>query len=460
MSTTTKLGDEFLRIPKLEVSGTNWVIYKDRFAWSLDARGILSHINGTGIEPKDPISTSVRTKEEFSDEEKQLDLEWKKELKEWKQGEALAKQQIASSIPDSLFMKIRAKGTAQAIWTELENHYQNRSRMVSVDLRRRLQDLKCPEKGDVVAHFATLRTMREDLSAMGHPPSEDDFYAIILGSLPPSFEPYISAVNATSSVLGKTLSADDLILTITEEYERRILRAKSGKKDESVAFYSNDSEKGRKGGSSSKKDRSIECFNCHKKGHKKPDCWAKGGGKEGQGPNQKGKTETKEKGKETAAAAKDKAEKKVDNDEEAWMALIDSNSNEEGRGDSCFDSDFVDDLFEDNQSDSSSWFTESEELTEEIVDDDLPSLYSVSDSDDERGSSDDDDLLVCESPLIPLYEEANSSLDYEVLAGAVGVKPTDVDLYDSGATRHMSGFRHRFINFVEIESKPITTADK
>src|SRR5271163_4682435 len=27
-------------------------------------------------------------------------------------------------------------------------------------------------------------------------------------------------------------------------------------------------------------------------------------------------------------------------------------------------------------------------------------------------------------------------------------------------TRHMSGFRHRFINFVEIEPKPITAADK
>jgi hypothetical protein len=55
-------------------------------------------------------------------------------MKEWKQREAITKQQIASSIPDSLFMKIRAKGTAHAIWTELENHYQNRSCMVSVDL--------------------------------------------------------------------------------------------------------------------------------------------------------------------------------------------------------------------------------------------------------------------------------------------------------------------------------------
>ena len=47
MSVSTKLGDEFLRIPKLDVSGTNWVIFKDRFTWALDARGILDHIDGT-----------------------------------------------------------------------------------------------------------------------------------------------------------------------------------------------------------------------------------------------------------------------------------------------------------------------------------------------------------------------------------------------------------------------------
>ena len=92
---------------------------------------------------------------------KLLEIEWKKEWKEWKQGEAIAKQQIAASIPDSLFMKIHMKETACAIWVELENHFQNWSHMVSVDLRWRLQDQKCLEKGDVVAHFTTLRTMHE-----------------------------------------------------------------------------------------------------------------------------------------------------------------------------------------------------------------------------------------------------------------------------------------------------------
>jgi hypothetical protein len=276
MTSTSKLGDEFLRIPKLDVSGSNWVLYKERFFWALDARGILEHINGIADQPTDPIPEKVREEKKLSDEQKVLDKEYQREFREWRQSEAVAKQQIASSIPDSLFMKIRAKGTAYEIWKELENHFQNRSRMVSVDLRRRIQEVRCAEKGDMISHFATLRMMREDLAAMGQALTEDDFYAIILGSLPSSYDPYISAVNATSSVMGKTISADDLMLTVTEEYERRNLRNKTGKKGED-AFYSNDSGKGQKGGSSSKKN--VECHNCHKKGHYKSECWAPGGGK-------------------------------------------------------------------------------------------------------------------------------------------------------------------------------------
>ena len=91
--------------------------------------------------------------------------------------------------------------------------------MVSVDLRRCLQQEKCVEKGDVQAHFLKLRTMQEDLASMGHPPSDDDMYTIALGSLPPSYNSYISAVSATSSVLGTTISADSLMTTITDEYD-------------------------------------------------------------------------------------------------------------------------------------------------------------------------------------------------------------------------------------------------
>ena len=46
--------------------------------------------------------------------------------------------------------------------------------------------------------------------------------------------------------------------------------------------------KWKKDGDKEKTDESeIICYNCNKPGHIQFDCWAKGGGKEGQGPGQK-----------------------------------------------------------------------------------------------------------------------------------------------------------------------------
>ena len=72
--------------------------------------------------------------------------------------------------------------------------------------------------------------MQEDLASMGHPPGDDEFYAIILGSLSSSYEPFISALNATSSIVGTVLSPDELIQAITDEYNHQNL-AKGSKKD-------------------------------------------------------------------------------------------------------------------------------------------------------------------------------------------------------------------------------------
>jgi transposase InsO family protein len=457
MTSTSKLGDEFLRIPKLDVSGSNWVLYKERFFWALDARAILDHVDGTGTEPVDPVpkasrdaiilsvaekaSDPTKAVKELSAAEKEKEKEWKKELKEWKQNEAVAKQQIASSIPDSLFMKIRTKGSAYEIWKELENHFQNRSRMVSVDLRRRIQETRCAEKGDMLSHFANLRTMREDLAAMGQPLSENDFYAIILGSLPASYDPYISAVNATSSVLGKTISADELMLTVTEEYERRNLKYKTGKKDDNAAFYSNDSEKGEKGDSSaSSKKKNVVCHNCHKKGHYKSECWAKGGGKEGQGPKQKGKGKSKDDSKkETGGAAAEATnskgkEKEKDSVEEAWSAMIDEAYDWGDDEKDIFES--LDDL--EGTVNNYPGFDELEEHTCHL--NNLAAPF--------RTETDPDDGAY------------TTTFSADELAGSAETRNAEVDLYDSGASRHMSGFRHKFIDLVTIEPVPITAADK
>ena len=206
-----KLGNDLMKVPMLDAGGKNWVIYKDRLLWSIDACGLVGHVDGSSTEPARPVLRPRRTAaagertpaaaaaaeagdveaqgsedlpDNLSAAETLLVQEWEKKVKEWKQGEAIVKQQIAKSIPDSLFIKIRGAKSAFEIWEALSTVFQKQSRMVAVDLRRRLQMERCGGKGDVRAHFTKLRTMREDLAALGQAIAEDDFYTIILGSLP------------------------------------------------------------------------------------------------------------------------------------------------------------------------------------------------------------------------------------------------------------------------------------
>ncbi|KAI0634841.1 hypothetical protein C8Q77DRAFT_1104310 [Trametes polyzona] len=77
-----------------------------------------------------------------------------------------------------------------------------------------------------------------------------------MGSMPTSYEPYLSAISATSRISGNVLSPDELMEALTEEYERRALRAKNAKRSDSndVAMSANDRASGSKGGKKSKKD--------------------------------------------------------------------------------------------------------------------------------------------------------------------------------------------------------------
>ena len=68
--------------------------------------------------------------------------------------------------------------------------------------------------------------------------SEQNFSVMILGSLPKSYDQFISAVTATTSVLKQELNPEDLMQTIIDEYDRRSTRSGALKeKGGDVAFY-------------------------------------------------------------------------------------------------------------------------------------------------------------------------------------------------------------------------------
>jgi hypothetical protein len=109
---------------------------------------------------------------------------------------------------------------------------------------------------------------------------------VLLESLPQSYDPYLSVLIAMSALLAMPLKPEVYIHDISDEADRQSLYKKAEKGGKKVAFAVS-SSKGEKG----KKD--IKCYNCHKKGHMKVDCWAKGSRKEGQNPKGKGKGKEK-----------------------------------------------------------------------------------------------------------------------------------------------------------------------
>jgi len=267
MSTSTKLGDDFLHVPKLAADGENWVTYKDRLQWSIDARGLLGHLDGTEKKPVDPSTLMGRGASwvpSTADEMKEI-VVYNSTNKEWRMGEAVVKQQIASTIPDTLFIQIKGLATAKEIFTYLANMFKQRSRIVSVELLRKLQELKCAEKTNVREHFDKMRTIREQLSSLGQAPTDESFAAIILGSLPASYDPHVSALMALAKVSKVTLTSDVLMSTIVDEYDRRASKAKkshSGSRNDDTAYNAQ----------TGKRSFGGTCYNCGRRGHLRRDC--------------------------------------------------------------------------------------------------------------------------------------------------------------------------------------------
>ncbi|KAF7355977.1 hypothetical protein MVEN_00927100 [Mycena venus] len=131
-SSTTKLGKYFTKLPACKANGTNWVFFRDRFLFTLDAAGLSEHFDTIAaapiapsfVDPKAPTADEVKANMEY--------LMWKRI---WKLEQAVIKQGLASVIPDSLFLKVKEAETAKGMWEKVKNEYEKKSKMVTVDLR-------------------------------------------------------------------------------------------------------------------------------------------------------------------------------------------------------------------------------------------------------------------------------------------------------------------------------------
>ena len=126
---TLKDSDIF-KVPKLLADGSNWITYKDRLWWALDARGLSDHLDDNTSEPQPPTVTTESSTTTTNSEQRGYIIH----LEKWRIDEATIKQCIASTVLDSIFNRIKSKKRAKKVWDAVGEIFEGRSLMVVIDL--------------------------------------------------------------------------------------------------------------------------------------------------------------------------------------------------------------------------------------------------------------------------------------------------------------------------------------
>src|ERR1700684_2141399 len=318
LTTNSNADSSSLSVPKLRDDGSNWADYEPRMIKAMGSKGLWRHVEGLAIAPKPYVVADgipVLSDGKTPATEEQLET---KEVRiiEFEKKEYLAQHIILSTTSIRLGSKIKDLNTAKAMWKLVKADATTKSTLYLLDAEDQLSTMKIIDNEDtkihlteLKAHFQLMVQRRDNLVQMGSTLSETRFNTIIMSSLPESYRPSLQTITAAERVnklsggQSSGIKSDDLIAFLIEEAQHRVINEQRNKNAEiALAAYSKTKGKNKP----PNKERSDEeCGNCKRKGHGAPDCFAKGGGKEGQAHWQ---NKGKQKETATVAAAKEEDE--------------------------------------------------------------------------------------------------------------------------------------------------------
>ncbi|PIL33575.1 transcription factor [Ganoderma sinense ZZ0214-1] len=247
-----------VKIPTLIEDGSNWILYKAQFLTDVQSKGLRRYLEGRERLPKQPTAPGV---------DSDADERYETALDKWTGNHATIKSLLLQTVPESLKLDIATKTRADEAWQILTSKYDNQGDFMQ---------LHCEEGADprpVLTHLARLRS--EYATAGGVLP-DDQYKVHILAILPSSYRPAIRAIQASARSAQIPLTPTALIEAITEiAHDEHAMDGDATNPSAMAAC-------------------NIECYNCHREGHTKAECWSKGGGREGQGLRRRGKGKGKD----------------------------------------------------------------------------------------------------------------------------------------------------------------------
>ena len=228
------LSSSEITVPKLEANGSNWVAYQHLMELMMDMLELKDHLTNakmpesyTNAETVDGITPAGR----------------------WRRDDATVKLYIATSLPKPTSMRVGAKSTAKEFWDKLQETFGHKHRigLAVARLERRLFNKRCGEDEDVRSHFEKLLDLREQLAGLGKDLSDNEFSYILITSFPASYDDCIVILEVSAKMTQNDLDPFHVIRTITDFYDRRMLRNSESRPTQQRSSSSTTRRKARRG---------------------------------------------------------------------------------------------------------------------------------------------------------------------------------------------------------------------
>jgi len=244
-----------IQVLKLSLDSSNWVVYCNRLIWAMQTNTFTDHVVADA-----PLMAYVAVGNVGG---LTLNARWAKE-------ENTIKLVLGSMLPDTAFNRIKTTVNVCDAWEILKWVYEERSKVLVMDIIWKFQNKCCDEDESIRSHFEYLANLREQLAAIGKAVTNEDYMDMLLALLLASYNSVVSSISASACLGSKVLTAEifkQFIIDGSEPHQVKNDRAKA--QDEALTV---DSGNGK--GKDQRRDKcKVKCYNCHKTGHYKSECW-------------------------------------------------------------------------------------------------------------------------------------------------------------------------------------------
>ena len=328
----------------LEVDDGNWLIFRRKFETYMDSAGLDEHFlkENTPAESYVVAKPTKEKDESDTDHKKRTSVwndgesKWKEAMRTWRKDDAKARAALGKVVPNSIYMVISEFRTFHEMWGAVEVCVERVTLHQKSNLKGRLNQMYCDEKGNIVTHLQEMESIYQQLASQNTKISDEDYINAIIRSLPQSYSNLMTSLLTICGQMKIPITPAAIKDAIRREHETRQTAATShNRRPNEIALHADTRGRGRgrergrergrggpRGGGGNHRggDRSVEdresrftCFNCGGKGHKAAACPSPKKTRRERREDRRGSSEGRD--RETAAVADDEPE-------EAWITMV------------------------------------------------------------------------------------------------------------------------------------------